>query len=52
MRDPDYWKAPEEFSPERFVAVDEEGNQTLGKNAERVVSFGIGNELKSFKNDH
>jgi len=45
MRDPDYWKAPEEFSPERFIGIDEEGNPALTKNTERVVSFGIGKRI-------
>ena len=43
MKDPGYWKDPEKFYPERFISVDEEGNQKMAKNAERVVSFGIGN---------
>ena len=53
MRDPDHWKAPEEFNPDRFIAIDEEGVAMLTKKEERVVSFGIGNEfpvLKTFLN--
>ena len=53
MRDPDHWKSPEEFNPDRFIAIDEEGVAMLTKKEERVVSFGIGNEfpvLKTFLN--
>ena len=45
MRDPDHWKAPEEFNPDRFIAIDEEGVPMLTKKEERVVSFGIGNKF-------
>ena len=53
MRDPDHWKAPEEFNPDRFIAFDEEGVPMLTKKEERVVSFGIGNKfpvLNTFSN--
>ena len=53
MRDPDHWKAPEEFNPDRFIALDEEGVPMLTKKEERVVSFGIGNKfpvLNTFSN--
>ena len=41
MRDPDYWKDPEKFNPERFLETDKDGKTCLTKN-ERLVPFGIG----------
>lgn len=37
MRDPDYWRDPETFNPDRFL--DDAGNFVRD---ERIVPFGIG----------
>ena len=42
MRDPDYWKNPEEFEPDRFITKGDDGKSILTKE-ERLVPFGIGN---------
>ena len=47
MRDPDYWKNPEEFDPERFITKTDDGKSILAKK-ERLVPFGLGNP-KIFK---
>ena len=41
MRDPEYWKKPEEFIPERFLETNKQGGQYLTKE-ERLIPFGLG----------
>ena len=44
MRDPDYWKNPDEFDPERFLTKNDDGKAILNKE-ERLVPFGIGSRI-------